>query len=412
MKVLHVNISDVEGGASIAAYRLHRALIKAGVESLMLVRTKQTDDYTVIGPSTQFDKAKAKVITALDLLAVKRYKTREKAPFSSSRLSFGWLLKKIKELDPDVVHYHFICRGGIGISSFPAVKKPTVWSLHDMWAFTGGCHYDMGCGRFTSECGNCPVLKSGKPSDLSRRIFRNKQKAYGQIDNLTVVGLSKWMADTAASSKLLQGKRILNLPNTIDTDTFTPIDKSDAREILHLINDGRKYILFGAVSPTSDPRKGYHMLLKALAELRFQQPVELIIFGSSEPAKKAELGFPVHYTGFLHDEVSLRILYSAADVMVAPSLQENLSNAILEAMACATPVVAFNIGGNSDLIDHKLTGYLAKENDTNDLAAGITWALGEPNAAIMARKKAASNFNNATIARKYIELYYEMMSKT
>jgi len=280
-----------------------------------------------------------------------------------------------------------------------------------MWVFTGGCHYDEYCGAYVNECGKCKVLKSNKKNDLSKRIFNRKQKAFQKIQNLTIIGLSKWLENCARNSNLFRKKNVVNFPNPIDTATFRPFNKNQSRDLWHLSQD-KKLVLFGAMGIASDPRKGFKELSKALLTVKFLD-LELVVFGSSQPENPPDFGFRTHYLGFLNDEVSLVTLYSAVDVMVVPSLQENLSNTIMESLSCSTPVVGFDIGGNSDMIEHKKTGYLSKAFDTDDLANGIDWVLNTPDYEQLcnnARQKVLKEFDSKVVAKKYIKLYQAIYS--
>lgn len=408
MKVLIVNTLDIQGGAARAAYRLHKALLAEGVDSQMLVQSKSSDDFTVLGPQTQFQKAMGKIRSTLDSIPIRRYKERTKTLFSPSWVPFAGLVDKINALNPDVVHLHWIAGGMMRIEDIAKIKAPIVWSLHDMWAFTGGCHYDEECAGYQRQCGACSVLGSNKDKDLSRKVWLRKQACFARLPNMTIIGLSKWLADCAASSTLFRNNPVVNLPNPIDTQAFSPFDQTEARRLFNLPKD-KKLILFGAMGATSDPRKGFKELAQALDHL--PADYELVVFGSSEPQTPQGFKQKAHYLGNLHDDVSLRVLYSAADVMVVPSLQENLSNAIMESLACGTPVVGFAIGGNSDLIDQQHTGYLAQPFDTHDLASGINWVLQHENPeqlAQAARDKVLHEFDSQVVAGKYKVLYSQM----
>lgn len=409
MKILIVNTSDIQGGAARAAYRLHKALLAEDVDSQMLVQSKSSDDITVLGPQTKFQKAMGKIRPTLDSLAVQRYKDRTTTLFSTSWIPFSGLVDKINALNPDVVHLHWIAGGMMRIEDLAKIKAPIVWSLHDMWAFTGGCHYDEECGAYQNQCGQCPVLRSKQEIDLSRKVLLRKQASFARLPNLTIVGLSKWLAECASSSSLFKDTSVVNLPNPIDTQTFAPFDQVVARQLLNLPLD-RKLILFGAMGATSDPRKGFKELAQALEYL--SPDYELVVFGSSEPKNSQGLKQKAHYLGHLHDDISLRVLYSAADVMVVPSLQENLSNAIMESLACGTPVVGFAIGGNEDLIEHQQSGYLAKAFDIEDLANGINWILNHNKHISLsnaARKKVIQNFESTIVVHEYINIYKGMI---
>lgn len=411
MRVLIVNTSDIEGGAARAAYRLHKALLTEGVDSQMLVQSKSSDDFTVLGPQTKFQKAMGKLRPTLDSIPVRRYPERTKTLFSPSWVPFAGLVDKINALNPDVVHLHWIAGGMMRIEDLAKINAPIVWSLHDMWAFTGGCHYDEECGKFKNSCGSCPVLASAKENDLSSKVLQRKQVSFKQHTNLTIVGLSNWLAKQAKSSSLFKNTSVVNLPNPIDTTSFAPFCKQQARTLFKLPGD-KKLVLFGAMGATSDPRKGFKELAQALSYL--PADYELVVFGSNEP--KISQGFKqkAHYLGHLHDDITLRVLYNAADVMVVPSLQENLSNAIMESLSCGTPVVGFDIGGNSDLIDHQVNGYLAEPYSSADFAKGIDWVLQHQSPdklADNARQTVLVNFESSLVASKYIDLYREVLSK-
>jgi len=411
MKILIINTFDIEGGAARAAYRLHKGLRQIGIESRMLVQLKKSEDATVAGAETKTQRFNTIIRPLLDALPVKRYKNSSGTLFSAAWVPLSGIVERINSSDADIVHLHWIAGGMLRIEDLAKIKKPIVWSLHDMWAFTGGCHYDEDCGLYTSECHSCPVLKTKYRHDLSNSVFRRKLKVYGKISNMTIIGLSNWLAECAGASILLGVKRVVNRPNPVDTTVFKPVDKRAAKKMLNLPLN-KKLILFGAMSATSDPRKGFAELSSALRSIK-PGDVELAIFGSVKPPDGPDFRFKTHYLGKLHDDLSLRIVYSAADVMVVPSIQENLSNAVMESLSCGTPVVAFNIGGNPDMIDHKKNGYLAKPYDSADLARGISWVLEDKERWKLlsknARIKVVREFAIEKVARRYVELYREIL---
>ena len=411
MKILIVNTSDIDGGAARAAYRLHKALLSSGVDSQMLVQNKTSDDYTVLNESKKVNKYLNKLRPILDSLSVRFYKNRTKTLFSPSFLPFSNIVDRINEINPDIVHLHWICGGMMTIEDIGKIKSPIVWSLHDNWAFTGGCHIMWECEKYKETCEACPRLGSDKKNDLSYRVFQRKQKTFASKKEITIVGLSKWLNECSKSSTLLKDKNHINLPNPIDTNIFKPFDKDKSRELWSLPKD-KKLVLFGAMSATSDINKGFKELSDALSKLEKTDDVEFVVFGSSKPQNAPNLGFKTHYLGSLHDDVSLVTLYSAVDVMIVPSLQENLSNAIMESLSCGTPVVGFDVGGNSDMIEHKDTGYLAKPFDATDLKDGIEWVLNNPNydeLCVNARKKVLKEFDSVVVAKRYMKLYEEMI---
>ncbi|MHC2995802.1 MAG: glycosyltransferase family 4 protein [Candidatus Atribacteria bacterium] len=412
MKILLLNTNDISGGAAIAAYRLLKGLQQNGVQAQMLVQSKKSDDYSVIGPQTKWQRAFSKIRPILDSIPVRFYRNRQKIIFSPEILPDD-ICKKIQDINPDVVHLNWIAGGFVRIETLAKINKPIVWTLHDMWAFTGGCHYDENCGKYNKCCEHCPILGTNKKNNLSSKIWRRKKKSWKNLD-LTIVTPSSWLGECAKKSSLFDKTRVEVIPNGIDLNRFKPIDKNIARDILCLPKD-KKLILFGALSALSDKRKGFPLLKEALKNFSSKEnkDIELIIFGSSKPRNEENLGFKTHYLGRLNDEISLALVYSAADVMIVPSIQDNLPNTIMESLACGSPVIAFNVGGISDMIDHQTNGYLAKPFDTGDLAYGIKWVL-EDNIrrkllSQNARKKVVNEFDIVKVAKRYIDLYKDVI---
>lgn len=403
MKILIVNTYDIQGGAARAAYRLHHALLAENIDSKMLVQSKSSDDYTVIESNTKTQKAFSKLRPLLDSMPLRCYKNRSKTLFSLNWLPFSNVVDRINDINPDIVHLHWINNGFIRIEDLIRIKAPIVWSLHDMWPFTDGYHYDP---KFdVNDCG----LPSEPQLSYQVKVFSRKEKTYGKFNNVTVNGLSKWLYDCSKSSSLLGDKPHVNLPNPIDTKAYSPFNKSYARDLFNLPLN-RKLVLFGAMGATSDPRKGFKELAESL--LLLNTNVELVVFGSRKPELSPNFKQKVHYLGQLSDDVSLRVLYSAADVMVVPSLQEAFGQTASESMSCGTPVVAFGATGLLDIVDHKVNGYLANPFDITDLAQGIEWVLNAKNYEGLchnARDKVLREFDSCVVAKKYIRLYEEVV---
>ena len=410
LKILTV-ASDIQGGAGKAAYRLHNSLVNNGINSKMIVALKKTNDISVIGPTSKIQKVKALVYPYIDRFFLKKY--NNKSLFSTNWVPLSGIVNEINRINPDIVHLHWINNGLVSISDLKKINAPIVWSLHDMWAFTGGCHYSDKCVRFKDSCGKCPILDSNELNDLSFKIFKEKQKLFSLKKDITIVSLSKWLFELSKNSQLLKFNNHINLPNPIDTNIFKPHEKKYSRSVWNL-SENKKYILFVAMGATSDPRKGFKELKEALSKLKNPENIELLVFGSAKPHKPSDLGLVTHYLGSLSDDISLVTLYNSADLMVVPSLQENLSNAIMESLACGTPVVGFNIGGNSDLIDHKKNGYLAYPQDSNDLLKGIEWVLNNKEydqLSLNSRSKVLVEFDSKIVSKNYIDLYKDILNK-
>ena len=419
MQVLQVNIGDTAayGGASVAAYRLHRALLRSGGDSRMLVQHKSRGDPTVLITSNRITKllTKLSLQTKLDTDWILRfYRNRPNTQWSVNWLPSG-LGRQVSQINPDIVHFHWVGRGLTSIREIGKLRMPLVWTLHDSWAFTGGCHYPYECFRYEEKCGLCPQLASNSEHDLSRRVWGLKNKAYKK-PSVAVVTPSQWLGACAKASSLLRDKHIEVIPNTLDLNRYKPLDRRFAREVLALPQD-KKLVLFGAVQSTSDPRKGFQYLQEAFQALernaKFKHLFELVVFGSSDTTLERETGLPVHYLGYIHDDISLAIVYSAADVFAAPSVQDNLPNTVLEALACGVPCVTFNVGGFSDMIEHKKNGYLAQPFESKDLATGIEWVIEDAarweDLSRLARRTVETKFSEEVIAQKHMELYESLL---
>jgi glycosyltransferase involved in cell wall biosynthesis len=406
LKVLHISSSDSNGGASIAARRLHNALTSLGHLSYMLVQSRRIDDFKIIGPSNRL----------LEYISIARPKVDQFSVFrkKSSRLfSVGWipsmgLAKQIQSIGPDVIHLHWICGGMLRIEELAGFTAPLVCSMHDSWYFTGGCHVRFDCDRYETGCGKCPALNSLSENDLSRKQYRRKQKAYGLLENLSVVAPSTWMADAVRRSPLFAGRRIKMIHNPLDTSVYKPLDSSIAREIWNLPKN-KKLILFGSFSPFSDLNKGYHLFLESLKHFDIRD-TELVVFGAYPPREPQILPIKTRFLGFLNDEVSMATLYSAADVMVVPSMQESFGQTAAESLACGTPVTCFRTSGLVDIVDHKANGYLADPFHPMDLASGIRWCLDTSESSSLkkfSREKALSKFDQDVIAHQMLDFYKE-----
>ena len=414
MRVLIVSHSDLAGGAARGAYRLHECLAAAGLDSRMLVQRKVGGDDRVVEYrpwlSRLAPRAYRAARTRLEVLPLRFYTKRAPSTVFTSAWVPSGLVRAINRMRPDIVHFHWVGWGMLRLEDLPKIHAPVVWTLHDMWAFTGGCHYDQECGKYVNQCGACPMLGSSREHDLSRWIWRRKQRAFSQMPSLTIVGLSRWLAECAVRSSLFASRDVVNLPNPIDTSFFRPVDRQAARR-KHGLPLDKKLIVFGATDSTGDPRKGFDKLVEALGHLDCPD-AELVVFGGRRGLE--HLPFRSHvFVDFIPDD-DLVELYAAADVMVVPSLQENLAATIMEPLACGTPVVAFGIGGNVDMVDHESNGYIASPFDVVDLASCIHQVLRHPDPESLrraARAKVEREYAYAVMGNRYRALYADIVSR-
>jgi glycosyltransferase involved in cell wall biosynthesis len=414
MKILHISTKDLEGGAARAANRLHQGLKNINVNSQMLVQTKVSDDRTVVAPQMVVEKSLAKFGGIVDTIPPKFYLRHSQISFSTQWLPDA-IYPRIARLNPKLINLHWIKDSHLRIETLAKLKLPIVWTLHDMWAFTGGCHYDQDCGRYVESCGACPQLKSNNNCDLSRWIWQRKSQAWKNV-LLTIVTPSKWLAECASSSSLFRNLRVEVIPNGLDLQRYKPVNRQLVRSLLNLPQN-KQLVLFGAMKATSDRRKGFHLLeaaLQSLCQSEWRERIELVIVGASRSNDQDNLSFKTHYLGKLNDDISLAQVYAAVDVFVAPSLQDNLPNTVVEAIACGTPSVAFKIGGMSEIIEHYSNGYLAQPYEIEDLAKGIVWLLEDrekhQKLSQQARAKAEQKFTIESQTSRYASLYNEILA--
>lgn len=408
MKTLQLSYSSKSGGAGIAANRLHRGLQLLEADSWMLVNKINGSEPGVVGPSHYLDKVAAKIFPRLDWAPGKLSKT--KLDRVSSAFLPDRLVKRVDDISPDVLNLHWVNDGFMSISTLPKFKYPLVWTLHDMWPFCGGEHYVGDSIRYKEG-----YLSENRPRnenrlDLHKRIWMRKKKYWSKlVSRMVIAAPSRWMARCAMESALLRDFRVEVLPNGIDHRRFCPVDHAVVRRILGFPLD-KKLILFGAGSATSDKRKGYHLLVSAIKMLEKNTDLsdcELVIFGSDSGADNFKM--KTHYLGVLADEISLALVYAASDVFVAPSIEDNLPNTVLESLSCGTPVVAFEIGGMPDMISHKKSGFLGSPFSIEELARGIGWVLGNEQRwkklSASAREEVVTKFTLECSARRYLDLY-------
>jgi len=413
MKVLFVNTNENYGGAARAAYRIMRGVQQNGVDVEMFVKnwsTRSKDVRTIweFVPTNPIYKAYNWVIEKIKNkwyhYKWHPYKRTKLNDFMSDLRSMS-CHGALQKMDYDIVHLHWINQRFLDINELKKINKPIVWTLHDSWAFTGLCHVPYECKQYEIHCGACPMLGSNVEQDYAHEVFEKKREAYKDL-NLHIVTPSKWLGECAKKSVLLGRFPVHVIPNCIDTDLYQPIVKAEARKILGLESD-KRYLLFGAMHVMQDANKGFAYLKEALKQIK-DADIELLVYGTNNNLQCYGLPIPAHSLGYINNDKMMVLLYNAADVCVVPSLSENLSNTIMESLACGTPVVAFHIGGNGDMIDHEKNGYLAKEKDSDDLANGIQWCMEHNQKGELsknAREKVLNNYTIEIVSNQYKQLY-------
>ncbi len=413
MKVLFLCMSDLAGGANVASHRLFQSLKGYDVELAMEVQQKVGWDPSVRKARSGVAKIWDQCRLPIEIALIKRFYPRSRTGyFMPARFPDG-LRRRIDAFNPDLLHVHWVGHAYLRPETLRGIKCPIVWTLHDMGPLTGGCYYDGGCGRYAGECGKCPVLGSNREGDLSRRVWRRKRDAWRDL-NLTLVAPSRWLAACAQQSSLHRGRRVEVIPYGVSPQTYRPWPKALAREMLRLPAAG-KIVLFGAVG-LNDPRKGFSYLQVALRQLTPDVgPVHLAVFGGHfDHSKLAAANVHIHTLGALKDELSTALAYAAADVFVAPSLEDNLPNTVLESLMSGTPVVGFRVGGIPDAVEHGKNGLLVDARDADELSCAIGRILQEDELRIRlgqsARAIAEINYSPDLQSSRYLSLYRELVN--
>lgn len=413
MKVVHLSHTDGGAGAGRAAHRIHTALRELEVDSRMLVSQKRTTDPTVEAMSgSGIGHFAVRCAEYLEARTGRRLARDASVFFSPGHFAWYDPQRSSAVREADVVALYWINGAFISPQRLAGIRKPLVWRLSDVWPFTGGCHYPGACDRFERACGECPQLRQPVANDSSNRLWQRKQKAWQTLD-LTIAAPSRWMADLARRSSLFAGRRIEVIPTGVDLDRYRPGDRQAARARWGLPPD-RLLILFGAMSPTDDVRKGYRELRQALdvvARSPLASQVLAVVFGNEVPLS-ADLPVPAVSLGRLQGDDALAAAYNCADVVVVPSLEDNLPNVALEAIACGAPVAAFDVCGMPDIVTDEWNGRLARPSVAEELGRVLVGMLADKEQLFAmrgrARLHAEDRYSLAGQARSYLALYEEL----
>jgi glycosyltransferase involved in cell wall biosynthesis len=396
-------------------------LLQLGHDSILLVAHRRSDDPTVLTcvlPSNLSSRLQRRIRAQQINRSFSRYRGTRPAgyeKFTDDRTPYGSTL--VRQLPAcDVINLHWIADFVDLTGFFSQVPSgvPIFWRLSDMNAVTGGCHYDNGCGRYLTGCGTCPQIGSTDPEDLSRQIWRRKQAVFDRIDSgrLHIIALNRWMADTVRQSPLLRKFQVTIIPNGVDTNVFAPRDRSLSRDVLDIPKD-RRVVLFAAAEGVANKRKGFSMLTQALRALHGVKDLLLVCVGGQ--GQRLDVDIPHLHLGHVHDERLLSLVYSAADLYVIPSLQDNQPNTVLEAMACGTPVVGFDVGGIPDMVRPQVTGLISAPEDVTALGAAIVDLLGssEKRSAMSqaSRRIVMEEYTRERQVKRYAELYAAALGK-
>jgi len=421
LKVVHLNTYDGNGGAGRACVRLNRALLSQNIDSKIIVHYKFGKNPQIGDFNTNLaKKAYTAATIVLERIWAKRYLRALKTPFS-----FTWFGRSVIHhpdvKNADIIHLHWVNHGFLNpshIAEIAKLNKPVVWTFHDSNAFTGGCHVRYACTNFEQECGNCPLLKNASSSDYSHRIWKQKHNAYNKL-GFEIIAPSTWMQASVLKSSLMKGRMISQIPNTLETDIFKPVDKQSAKERMGFPKD--KFILLSGFMPSrKDMHKGTSYLLESLELLKARLgvragDVELVVFGNRNTTDVPDFPFETSFLGKIDNDEQLALCYAAADAFLIPSLEDNLPYTVMESLSCGTPVVAFTTGGIPDMVKHEYNGYLAAYRSSESFADGMEWIINHANKDSLqqnARQTIMDNFSEMPIAKRHIDVYNRLLKGT
>ena len=410
MKILHLGYSDKSGGASIGMMRLHSSLLDQDIDSRVLVSEKLTNLRSVQGPSTSLEKMISEIKIILSRQKKYLYNFNRKYSHSLNILSSN-IVKKIEKIKPDLVNLHWINNELISIKEISKINVPIVWSFHDMWPMCGGEHYSDN-NRYKLGYDQVPKDENERGLDLNLFLWKRKKKFWSYKINHIVCG-SKWLRDKTNESVLFKNHKTTIIPPALDLTEWFPVEKMIAREILSLPKN-KKILLFMSTNGTKDARKGFKFI-KSLNESFFKRNQDMVILSIGQESElklnKRTININKSFNG---DPISLKLLYSAADLLLVPSLMEAFGQVAIEAASCGTPSVAFKNTGVEDAIKHKITGYLASYMNQKDFEQGIEWIFNQ----LLIDKTffnkrcvefVSENFSSRIIAKKYINIYKSIL---
>jgi glycosyltransferase involved in cell wall biosynthesis len=354
--VLHINTRFSGGGAAVASNRLHEGLKKAGCKSKFMVGVSSGELEEVQVVPYDWKSRWLHRLLPLTGLNYLEYQGSFKIP------------KTYFFKEADIINLHNLHRDFFSYLSLPLLtsNKPAVWTLHDMWSFTGHCAYSFDCNRWKVGCGNCPYLNTypAVRRDATRWEWKLKNRTYSR-SNITIIVASNWLESKARKSVLAKYFSIIRIPHGIDSNTYFPIEKKLSRVVLNIPND--KIVLMFSAMSVSDHRKGGDLLIKILKGIpkSLKSNMALLILGEGGKAYGDMVDMEVLPLGYVGGDPLKVICYSAADIYLFPTRADIWSLVVQESMACGTPCIGFDVGGVSDLIRPGINGSLAPAEDIN-----------------------------------------------
>ena len=415
MKVVLVSNSDMKGGAAVVTYRLMDALCKLGADAAMLVVHKYSNDSRVhvLGNSLA---RKAKFVAERGCIYSHNGFNRHDL-FKVSIANTGFDLSKHALVrDADAVLLSWVNQGVVslnGVDKLLSTGKRVLWFMHDMWCMTGACHHAMDCRGYTAECGNCRYFKRGRfEYDKSREGHDIKRRLYGKWPRLTFVAVSKWLADCARRSSLLSGCDVRVINNAFPIERFYLQPRGDC-QLPEGIDGDKRLIVMGAAR-LDDPIKNIDLAIDSLNRLLTERPdiesqCQAVFYGEiRDRAVFSRLKFNYVYVGTISEQGVLNELFAMSAVVMSTSRFETLPGTLIEGMASGCTPVCTGNGGQRDIVDDGVTGYIVKDCP-EDVAMALAKAIENPFDRNMLRSVVEERFDSMSIARKIVSVVTEFV---
>ncbi len=398
MKVLHINYYEKKGGASIATQQIHSALLNKKIESKIFVAEKETNDENIISESNFFSFISFKFRERFNRNLFKILNLKS-ANTQSSGLLRSYLPYKINKMNFDIVNLHWINNEMMSIKDLKRIRKPLVWTLHDLWPISGKDHY-------SNE-------KNNKRSLFDKFIFDQKKKNWQNL--FKVICPSNWIYKKAKASEIMRNNDIRLIPHPIDAKKWERLrNKNEIKRLFNLeFDEDHKVLLFGAERASKNKRKGYHIVLETVRKISEKKKIILLIFGNEKKGvEKINQNLIIINVGYIVDRHSLlRALYSLSDIMLVPSLEEAFGLTAAEASATGTPVVTLEGTGTEDIILNNFNGIVSNENSfVNDVSNLINSKEKLEEFSINGVTHINDNFNPEKISNLYLKLYEEILN--
>jgi glycosyltransferase involved in cell wall biosynthesis len=403
LKIGHFSHSDSAGGAAIAANRIHQAQREFGIDSRLYVNHAGSHELYTSSP----EGMKSKVVARAKSVFWDRYNnllaTELTEVLSLNVIQSSWP-KFANDKNLEVINLHWINREFMSVADVARIDIPIFWTLHDLWPLQGIYHYETRNPISSGRSAKNILLKT-----LDSSLLKRKRKYFKNVNG--IIAPSQWIAEIVEQSEMFTNAKIKVIPNPINTSNWSYIESDVARKILNI--KGEKVIGYSSLGSSKSLRKGFDLLQGALALLdKSSYDFQLINWGSSDRSQESSSDRKIRSYGVIRDEITLRTLYSACNLLVVPSREDNLPQVAVEAVLSGTPVVCFNVGGLSDIVIHKVNGYLAEPFDVTDLANGIKWVLNtfkDRDESQFIRENAVSRYSSELVASKYLNFYNEVI---